>query len=291
MLGKEASERGSQAAADVTDCRGKAPPVVLTLAGFDPSGGAGITADLQTFAAHGLFGTSAITAITVQSTLGVFEVQPVDTGLLRRTLACLQEDLPPRGIKLGMLGSAEVMETVVEFLRGLGSSKPLVVLDPVLRSSSGRELFPSEALATLHSDLLPLIDWMTPNWSELALLSGRRVEDLEAAEEALRSVGERHPHLTLVATGGEEEPPTDLLRLPDGSVERLEGNHILTCSTHGTGCALSSALLAELVLGSAPLEAARKAKAFVEGALRNAPGLGAGRGPLGLLWPLRADRR
>lgn len=291
MLGREAREPGLRLAADVTDRQEKAPPVLLTIAGFDPSGGAGITADLQTFAAHGLFGTSAITAYTVQSTLGVFEIQPVGTGVLRRTLDCLQEDLPPRGIKLGMLGSAEVMETVVDFLRGLGLSRPVVVLDPVLRSSSGRELFPSEALGRLHSDLLPLIDWMTPNWSELALLADRRVEDLDAAEQALRSLGKRHPQMTLVATGGDAEPPTDLLRLPDGSVQRLQGTHIPTRSTHGTGCALSSALLARLVLGSAPFEAATEAKAFVEGALRNAPGLGAGRGPMGLLWPLQADRR
>ena len=291
MLGEEAFEEGFQATVDVPGRREEAPPVVLTIAGFDPSSGAGITADLQTFAAHGLFGTSAITAYTVQSTMGVFEVHPVDTGVLRRTLDCLQQDLPPRGIKLGMLGSAEVMETVVNFLRSLGSSKPLVVLDPVLRSSSGRELLPFEALGRLHSDLLPLVDWMTPNWSELALLAGHRVEDLDAAEQALRSLGERHPLLTLVATGGDAAPPIDLLRLPDGSMQRLEGTHVPTRSTHGTGCALSSAMLARLVLGSAPLEAVGGAKAFVEGALRNAPGLGGGRGPMGLLWPLQADRR
>lgn len=265
----------------------RTPSIVLTAAGFDPSSGAGITADLQTFAAHGLFGTSAITALTVQSTRGVFDVQPVDAGLFRRTIERLWEDLPPRGMKLGMLGSPEIVRVAATLLRELGPEKPLVVLDPVLRSSSGHKLFPAEAVALLHEQLLPLMDWVTPNWGELALLSGEQVTDLVSSEHAMAALGKQHPHLTIVATGGEAQAPVDLLRLPDGSLQAFEGTHVETTATHGTGCAFSSALLSLLIQGVGPAEAVAGAKSFVEGALRQSPGLGAGRGPMDLLWPLR----
>lgn len=261
------------------------PCVVLSVAGFDPSSGAGITADLQTFAAHGVFGTAAITALTVQSTRGVFNVQPVDPDLLGQTLEHLRGDLPPRGIKLGMLATPALVAVIVNFLRAFGEAKPPVVLDPVLRSSSGRELFPTASLEQLHDDLLPLVDWITPNWAELALLSGSTVTDLHSAEAAMIRLGERHSRLRIVATGGEARPPIDLM-LADRCVQRFEGVHVETQSTHGTGCAFSSALLAHLVHGATASQAVVQSKLFVEGALRHAPGLGNGRGPMHLLWPL-----
>ena len=150
------------------------PKVVLTIAGFDPSSGAGITADLQVFAAHGLFGTAAITALTVQSTLGVSYVEAVSAKTLRATLDHLVADLPPAGIKIGMLGSAEAVRTVADFVRSLsdvdGSLKVPVVLDPVLRSSSGAALLVPEALEALRAELLPLVSWITPNLQELIQL-------------------------------------------------------------------------------------------------------------------------
>jgi hydroxymethylpyrimidine/phosphomethylpyrimidine kinase len=150
---------------------------VLTIAGFDPSSGAGVTADLAVFAAHGLFGTSCITALTVQSTLGVQAVHPVDATILRATLKCLKEDLPPAGVKIGMLGTADAVAVVARFLEKLLAERPetVVVLDPVLRSSSGRELLSAEGLNLMRERLLPLVNWCTPNLAELALLTAMPV--------------------------------------------------------------------------------------------------------------------
>lgn len=258
--------------------------MLLSIAGFDPSSGAGVTADLQVFAAHGCFGTSAITALTVQSTRGLTEVQPVSPGLLARTLAELQADLPPAGIKIGMLGSAGVVKVVADFLQQL-PPHPLVVLDPVLRSSSGAGLLEADALEELQTTLLPLVNWITPNWTELAALSGREVHNENEASVAMNQLAGRYPHLGVIATGGDLPDPVDLVRLPDSTLERIRGQHVNTASTHGTGCAFSSALLCGLVSGLAPVAAAKQAKRYVEGALRHAPGLGHSRGPMDLLWP------
>jgi hydroxymethylpyrimidine/phosphomethylpyrimidine kinase len=264
---------------------------LLTIAGHDPSSGAGITADLQTFAAHRLFGTSALTALTVQSTLGVQEIHPVVPALLARTLNYLAADLPPSGIKIGMLGSEEIAATVAAFLinRPIQNGrelKPPIVLDPILRASSGADLLPAQAIETLHFKLLPAVTWITPNWSELAALTNLPVETLDQAEAAAHALAQRHPHLHIVATAGDNSQPTDILRLPTGEIHRFAGEHIETTSTHGTGCAFSSALLCHLVLRDSPIEAVRGAKHFVTEAIRQAPKLGNGRGPLNLLWHL-----
>ncbi len=266
------------------------PKIVWTIAGFDPSSGAGITADLTTFAAHGVFGCSAITALTVQTTVGVFGWQAVSADLLAATLERLDEDLPAEGIKVGMLGDADAVLAVARFLerkRAGGERRPVVVLDPVLRSSSGRELLPAAALASLHGALLPCVDWVTPNWAELAALSGQAIADAGEVEAAARSLQARYPQLTVVATGGDQETPSELMIVPGFEAVLVRGEHIATTSTHGTGCAFSSALLSGLVTGAAPEQAVRQAKLYVEGALRRAPGVGHGCGPMDLLWPLR----
>ncbi len=271
---------------------------LLTIAGHDPSSGAGITADLQTFAAHRLFGTSAITALTIQSTLGVIGIQPVTPSFLRRALDHLAADLPPAGIKIGMLGSTEIAASVAGFLATLrpkeGNAKagnqppsaPPVVLDPVLRATSGHDLLPPDALDVLHQQLLPHVTWITPNWSELSALTSQSVETLAQAEAATQKLAARHPHLHIVATAGDHPQPTDLLRLPSGDFHRFAGEHLDSTSTHGTGCAFSSALLCHLVLRDTPVEAVRSAKHFVAEAIRNAPNLGHGKGPLNLFWHL-----
>jgi hydroxymethylpyrimidine/phosphomethylpyrimidine kinase len=264
--------------------------VALSVAGFDPSSGAGVTADLKTFASHGIFGTSAITNLTVQSTQGVEGFEPVSGPFLARTLEYLCADLPPVGIKIGMLGTPDVASAVARFLqsRNNGEAKPLfpIVLDPALKSSSGRELYPSYGLETLHQRLLPQINWITPNWAELAVLAGTPVNSLAQAETAASALAKRHPHLHIVVTGGDAELPTDILRLPSGELHRFPGKRLKTRSTHGTGCAFSSALLCRLVLGDSPVLAIRAAKSFVAESMRLAPGLGHGHGPLDLLWPL-----
>jgi len=270
---------------------------VLTIAGFDPSSGAGVTADLMVFAAHGLFGTSCITALTVQSTLGVRAVYPVGGEVLAESLACLDDDLPPAGIKIGMLGSSAAVAAVCDYLERLrirGSTIP-VVLDPVLRSSSGRELLEPAGVNLLRNRLLPLVDWVTPNHAELGCLTGNSdpasedqvVRAAEALQMELSLLGGRPLHV--LATGGDQVPPNDLLITAAGESKWIAGEHIETTSTHGTGCALSSALLSGLVLGDDPATAASNAKLYVTEALRSASPIGHGQGPMNHLWPIRSS--
>lgn len=265
--------------------------ILLTIAGFDPSSGAGVTADLMVFAAHGHYGTSAITALTVQSTLGVRSSQPVDAALLRQTLECLEGDLPPAGIKIGMLATAEIVAAVAEYLAEVRSARPeiIVVLDPVLRSSSGRELLSDTGVELLRSRLLPWVDWITPNTVELSQLSGLPVNSAGQVEPAARELQALQPTLNVLATGGHLEPPDDLLLPADcnGTPRWITGSRIDSTSTHGTGCALSSALLSRLVEGTPPLESATAAKQYVTEAILTAEPIGHGHGPLHHLWPLR----
>jgi len=272
---------------------------VLTIAGFDPSSGAGVTADLMVFAAHSLFGTACITALTVQSTLGVQSSNPTSAAIVRATLACLDEDLPPAGIKIGMMATADNVNAISEYIekaRQLHShssdSYPPAVLDPVLRSTGGRELLDAAGVTLLRERLLPLVDWITPNLAELAVLAGEpivRRDDLPRACHVLQAQvaeksGGRRPGI--LATGGHLEPPDDFLLLPGGEGVWLHGERVVTRSTHGTGCALSSAFLSRLVLGDHPSEAARAAKAYVAMALRSAVERGRGCGSMNHLWPI-----
>lgn len=259
-----------------------------SIAGFDPSSGAGVTADLMTFAAHGLFGCAAITALTQQNTMGVFGVHPVPATVLLSTLTRLQEDMPTGGIKIGMLHTAENVVALAEFLeRDEGARPPHIVLDPVLRSSSGAALLSSEGVEAMQWRLLPRVGWVTPNWMELAELSGLPVRSPEEAEAAARTLVATYPGLNVVATGGDQVTPTDLVITDTGAAFRFTAEHIASRATHGTGCAFSSALLAQLALGGEPHEAVAAAKAYVRQAILSAPGLGGGKGPMGLLWPLQ----
>lgn len=267
------------------------PAIALTIAGFDPSSGAGITADLSVFAAHGIFGTSAITATTVQSTMGVAGVRAADPAWLSRTLEYVSTDLPAAGVKVGMLATDPVVRAVVEFL-GTAKGQVPVVFDPVLQSSSGYELLDPAALRRIHAEFLPLVSWITPNWSELSILSGVKVRTIEDVNRAADALGKLHPGLYIVATAGDQAEPVDFLRAPGGAVQTFRGERVETTSTHGTGCAFSAALLSRLILGDAPAKAVANAKRYVTEALCLAvPGIGHGRGPLNLLWPLRPRRR
>lgn len=271
---------------------------VLTIAGFDPSSGAGVTADLMVFAAHGLFGTACITALTVQSTVGVRSTHSVAGEVVTDTLECLDADIPPAGIKIGMLADSYNIFRICSYIETLNAIDSIksrrarvpIVLDPVLKSSSGRELLDPAGLAMLRERVVPLADWITPNVDELAMLSGEPVVsrgDLPAACRALQAqVGVRADgsRLGVFATGGHMDPPDDFLLTASGEEFWLPGKRVVTKSTHGTGCALSSALLSRLVLGDAPHEAALAAKAYVAGALRNAARIGAGHGPMNYLW-------
>lgn len=261
--------------------------IALTIAGFDPSSGAGITADLAVFAAHGLFGTSAITALTVQSTVGVREVQPVDAGLLRRTLDYLHADLPAAGIKIGMLAGAAQVMAVAEFIRQARQQQPKlpVVLDPVLRSSSGKDLLDEAGTRALIEHLLPLVAVVTPNTLELQLLAEQPELSTENCIVATaRALQQRAPGLNVLVTGGHRESPDDLLVLP-GETHLFTGSRIETRATHGTGCALSSAVLANLVQGEGLVRSVNAAKQYVRRAMETATPLGSGHGPMNHLWP------
>jgi hydroxymethylpyrimidine/phosphomethylpyrimidine kinase len=264
-------------------------PITLTIAGFDPSSGAGITADLKVFAAHDIYGMACITALTVQSTLSVKGVEPIGAETIRETLACLQEDVTLSGVKIGMLATAEAVSETTRFLAGAGIDRQRVVLAPVIRSSSGRELLSQEGVIQLRSELLAHVGWITPNLDELAVLTQAEAVTKEAIPDAAarlrfiaRTVG--NPGLHVLVTGGHLDHPDDFLLTPGGDGVWLRGERVETHSTHGTGCALSSALLCQLIAGKNPEDAVDEAKAYVTKALKAAYPVGQGRGPMNHLF-------
>ena len=239
----------------------------------------------------GVFGLSAITALTVQSTVGVRRTQPVDAELLAETLVCLEDDLPPAGIKIGMLADAPQVEAVAAYLRSLRLRRRgvQVVLDPVLRSSSGRDLLTPAGLHCMLQKLLPMVDVISPNTAELTVLTGMPTESNRQIEAAMTALLQRYPNLAVLATGGDRPQPDDVL-LQGGVLSVLHGTRVQTRATHGTGCALSSAILCGLVRGRPLLEACTVAKRYVERAMQSAEPRGAGKGPMNLLWPILGHR-
>jgi hydroxymethylpyrimidine/phosphomethylpyrimidine kinase len=261
------------------------PKVVVTIAGFDPCSGAGVTADLKTIAAQGLYGTATITALTIQNTQGVLGWEPVRPRVVRETLEALMEDMPPAAVKIGMLGSGEVASTVVEFLSSY--RPPNVVLDPVLRSSSGSDLLDREGVAILRGKLLNLVAVITPNLAEAGILADLDVRDIDSMKEACRrlhGMGARN----IVVTGGHFEEPVDLLAhtRKDGSLafRTYHGERIATRNTHGTGCAFSTALACNLAQGAGLEDSVSAAKIYVAEALRNSYAVGKGTNPVNHLF-------
>jgi hydroxymethylpyrimidine/phosphomethylpyrimidine kinase len=260
---------------------GHQPKIVLTIAGFDPSSGAGVTADLKTIAAHGLYGTAVITALTIQTTQGVRGWEPVQPSLVRDTLEALVTDMRPAAVKIGMLGSGEVAAVVAEFLAGHRLQG--VVLDPVVRSSSGADLLDEKGFATLRDKLLELADVVTPNLMEAGMLADIEVNDLPSMQEACRKLKALGAN-NVVVTGGHLPEPTDLLAETqlDGSLlfRKYHGERISTENTHGTGCAFSTALACNLALGASLAGAVQAAKTYVAEALRNSYAVGKGTSPI-----------
>jgi hydroxymethylpyrimidine/phosphomethylpyrimidine kinase len=268
-------------------------PVALTIAGFDPGSGAGMTADLKTFAAHGIYGVACISAMTVQSTLGVRAVESLSAGLVRQTLECLAEDVSFSGIKIGMLGSSAVAGEVASFLTVQSGkvARERIVLDPVLRSTSGTPLIDPNGIRVIREELLHRVGWITPNTHELAILTGEDSvlrEKVPAAAARLREMAGRsgNHELNVVVTGGHLDRPDDFLLTVAGDQIWLSGERIETNSTHGTGCAFSSALLCGLISGLGPSDAVAAAKAYVTEALRSAYPVGKGKGPMNHLFRL-----
>jgi len=271
-------------------------PIALTIAGFDPSSGAGVTADLKSFSAFGIYGVACISAMTVQSTLGVRSVEPLSAILVRQTLQCLADDVGLSGIKIGMLGSSAVASEVASFLRAQSGSiaRDRIVLDPVLRSSSGASLLDLDGVRVLREALLPQVGWITPNTDELAILTGAdltvpgqlRQEQIPAASARLQEIAAHQGNgsLNVLVTGGHLDRPDDFLLTAAGEQNWLPGEKVLTNATHGTGCACSSALLCGLISGLGSVEAAAGAKAYVTEALRSAYPVGKGKGPMNHLF-------
>ncbi len=265
------------------------PPVVWTIAGFDPSSGAGITADLKTISALDCYGVACITALTVQNTIGVRRVEPISPIMVMDTLQALLDDLPPTAIKIGMVATAEIASVVADFLLALPRLGCTVVLDPILRSSSGAELLDPAGIRLLRARLLPLATVVTPNRSEAELLTGLAGSDAEAMARALRRLGAA----AAVVTGGDAtgrdatgaDATEDVLAYAAAGmelVETLSAPRIHSSATHGTGCAFSTAIACGLARGQNIPTAVTSAKAFVRRAIQCAPGLGHGKGPMGL---------
>lgn len=271
--------------------KSNARPILLTIAGFDPSCGAGVTADLKVFAAHGCYGMACITALTVQSTQEVRSVGPVDAAVVRETLETLRQDVAFDGVKIGMMGTAPVVAAVAGFLRECGTVRERIVLDPVMTSSSGCGLLDTAGVTALRRDLLGVVGCITPNLEELASLTGIAVERSEGVpvaamrlKEMARLVG--NPDLAVLVTGGHLGRPDDYLLCPDGSSHWLPGEWVETTSTHGTGCAFSSALLCGLALGESLPAAVAKAKAYITQAMQTAYPIGKGHGPMNHLFEM-----
>ncbi|MGB8538046.1 MAG: bifunctional hydroxymethylpyrimidine kinase/phosphomethylpyrimidine kinase [Acidobacteriaceae bacterium] len=263
-------------------------PVALTIAGFDPGSGAGVTADLKTFAAHSIYGVACISAMTVQSTQGVRAVEPLSAGLVRATLDCLVDDVALSGIKIGMLGTSAVAAEVASFLRAQSTRIPRerIVLDPVLRSTSGTPLIDANGVRVIRDELLHCVGWITPNLHELAILVGDDLETLSRDQfpAAAARLREGNAELGVVVTGGHLAQPDDFLFSPSGEEAWLPGERIATNSTHGTGCAFSTAMLCGLISGLNPKDAVASAKAYVTEALRAAYPIGEGKGPMNHLF-------
>jgi hydroxymethylpyrimidine/phosphomethylpyrimidine kinase len=265
----------------------QSPVIVLAIGGFDPSSGAGVTADLKTIAAHGLYGVACVTALTVQSTQGVRRFEPVSPGLVRETLQALANDRQPSAVKIGMLGTGAVASEIVSFLREHPQAN--VVLDPVLRSSSGATLLDDSGVRVLRTDLLGLADVVTPNVPESISLTGVDVQDLDSMRAACRRLMNSGAK-NVVLKGGHLLQPTDILgeRRADGTVvfRDYPGKRVDTRNTHGTGCAFSTALACNLALGKSLGDAVSGAKSYVAGALRTSLAVGKGVGPVNHLFGL-----
>ena len=260
------------------------PIAALTIAGSDSGGGAGIQADLRVFAAHGLLGTSAITAITAQNTLAVTAWEPVSEGLVVAQIAAVVSDLPVRAMKTGMLGNARLVRAVANAMPAL----PLVV-DPVMVSTSGHRLLEASAEAALIEALLPFATVITPNLHEAAVLSGLPLS--APPIDHLGAIRALAPRAWIVVKGGHRHgdavgDAVDLVCAPSGECYSLIAPWVETTSTHGTGCSFSAAITSRLALNEPVLDAIVMARRYLAGALASAIPLGAGHGPVDHLFGL-----
>jgi hydroxymethylpyrimidine/phosphomethylpyrimidine kinase len=253
--------------------------IALTIAGSDSGGGAGIQADLKTFQRFGVFGTSAITAITAQNTRGVSRWEPVDVDLVRAQIEAIAEDLLPAAVKTGMLANAAIASTVAASIREYSFRN--YVLDPVMVATSGDTLLERDAIDAIRTELIPLASLVTPNLHEAAILTGEKIEDEDGMARAAETiVGEMGAQAVLIKGGHLATGDRVVDILYDGDARAFRGKRIETTNTHGTGCTLSAAIAAQLANGESMHAAVRRAIDYVHNAIATAPGLGSGHGPL-----------
>jgi hydroxymethylpyrimidine/phosphomethylpyrimidine kinase len=251
--------------------------VALTIAGSDSSGGAGIQADLKTFQAHGVFGMSAVTAVTVQNTQKVYDIQEMLPKIVHDQITCLFDDIEIHAVKIGMVSSIELIQAIANALKTV--KPPAIVLDPVMISKSGYRLLNQDAQDALIQHLFPLAEVITPNIYEAQALIGRNVkniDDMKSAALEILKLGAKK----VVVKGGhlEEDRATDILY--DGrEFKRLQSCWVETKNTHGTGCTFSSAIAANIALGKNFFEAVTLAKTYITGAIEHALPIGKGHGP------------
>ena len=253
---------------------------VLTIAGSDSSGGAGIQADIKTMLANGVYAMSAVTALTAQNTTGVRGILEVSPEFLAQQIDAVFEDIFPDAVKIGMVSSEELIGTIAERLRFYGAGN--IVVDPVMVATSGSRLMKSGAVTALERELFPLATLVTPNIPEAEVLSGKSISGRENLIEAARSISETYGCAVLVKGGHleEEREKADDLLYADGVFCWFEGRRIDNPNTHGTGCTLSSAIAANLAKGYGLAEAVSRAKEYISGALGAMLALGSGSGPM-----------
>ena len=257
----------------------------LTIAGSDSSGGAGVQADLKTFAAFGVYGVSAVTAVTAQSTSGITASMALPADVVAAQIEAVAGDVTVSATKIGMLATAAIVEAVVAAIEEL--ELPLVVLDPVLASTSGVRLLDDDGVEGLRVELLPRAFVVTPNLPEAEVLSGKRIASPDDAREAARRIHDMGARSVIVTGGhGAGDPIVDLLF--DGhTFHEVRTARIDTKNTHGTGCTFASAVAAGLALGHPLPEAAEAAQRYVAGAIRHALAVGHGHGALDHFWQTR----
>ena len=263
-------------------------PVALTIAGSDSGGGAGIQADLKTFAALGVYGTSAITAITAQNTVSVTEIHEVPVRVIRAQIDAVVRDIGVDAAKTGMLASAEIIEEVSVAIREYGIRN--LVVDPVMFAKAGARLLHSDAIAAMYRYLLPLADVVTPNIPEAEVLIGRTLVTLDDRRQAARDLVALGPRAAVVKAGHVDDDAEAIDIFWDGEVlVELPAQRIKTKNTHGSGCVFSAAIAAGLARGDDRLVAVRAAKAFISAAIEHSIEIGRGHGPVNPMFGLEPD--
>ncbi len=255
---------------------------ILAIAGFDPSGGAGLQADIKVITAHKMYAMGAVTALTVQNTTGIRELMELPAPFVASQLEAIFEDIQPDAVKIGLLCTAPVVAAIASVLRNHKAKN--IVLDPVMASTSGYDLMKKDTLAAVTEHLLPLADIVTPNLDEASAVTGFSITDESSMLKAAEEIARRFPSTAVLIKGGHlEESANDLLYV-EGQARWYKQSRIDNPNTHGTGCSLSTAIACGLAAGHPLTIAVEDAKAYVTGAIRSGLNLGKGPGPLLHMW-------